>query len=226
MAQVGFAVPVKTMIEGPAALGGLAFGILPGILCKVAAGGAARMPYRDARQRELAARASPATCGGAIQPIQYLVGCAMVPRGEFAFLVASQAYSLKVGDTAERMMSEGPYAQCVWGLVWALVGAPFLFKWALGVYQKASPVERSSDTEPPTPCPPSQCRATHPLSVLGRRRCSAAAWPRPCVRAAFAARILAGWRRPGRTSRSESRASTTWACCTRCSTRCTRRAST
>ena len=31
-----------------------------------------------------------------------------------------------------------------WALVWALIFAPFLFKWALSVYQSASPVVRSS----------------------------------------------------------------------------------
>jgi len=78
-----------------------------------------------------------------VQPLQYLVGCAMVARGEFAFLVASQAFQLQKGDTGERMLGEDAYAMVTWGLVWALIMAPFGFRWALATYQRASPILRS-----------------------------------------------------------------------------------
>jgi len=66
-----------------------------------------------------------------------------VARGEFAFLVASQAFQLQKGDTGERMLGEDAYAMVTWGLVWALIMAPFGFRWALATYQRASPILRS-----------------------------------------------------------------------------------
>jgi len=146
-ATVGFAVPLAKMLTLDAFLYGLALGLLPGILCKVVSGVAARMPYRSEHDQLLAAKASLATCGGRYQPLQYLVGMAMVARGEFAFLVAYQAQSLvMVGSytngVQDYMLSGKVYAAVTWSLVWALVSAPFLFKWALGVYGRASPVVR------------------------------------------------------------------------------------
>ena len=97
-------------------------------------------------QKVLAAKASLATCGGRYQPLQYLVGMAMVARGEFAFLVAYQAKEMDIKDTdpVEYMMSDDVYAMVTWALVWALVSAPFLFKWALKVYTAAAPVVRGT----------------------------------------------------------------------------------
>ena len=40
------------------------------------------------------------------------------------------------------MLSGKVYAAVTWSLVWALISAPFLFEWALGVYGRASPVVR------------------------------------------------------------------------------------
>ena len=79
-------------------LTGLVIGIVPGVLCKLASGLAARLPYTSKEQRQLAARASVTTCGGAYQPLQYLVGCAMIARGEFAFLVAYLASKMVTPD--------------------------------------------------------------------------------------------------------------------------------
>ena len=43
------------------------------------------------REQQAMSEASIMTWGGVVQPIQYLVGMAMVARGEFAFLVAYSA---------------------------------------------------------------------------------------------------------------------------------------
>jgi len=145
-ATVGFAVPLQDMLTVKAFLRGLALGVLPGIICKVVSGIPARLPYKKPGDKELAAKASLATCGGQYQPLQYLVGMAMVARGEFAFLVAYQAKEMDIKDTdpVEYMMSDDVYAMVTWALVWALVSAPFLFGWALDVYQRAAPVVRGA----------------------------------------------------------------------------------
>jgi len=145
-ATVGFAVPLQEMLTAKAFGYGTALGLVPGILMKVSSGMAARLPWARPEDKELAAKASPATCGGAYQPLQYLVGMAMVARGEFAFLVAREARSLTIDNTdpVEHMMTADVYAMVTWALVWALVTAPFLFKWALNMYQRAAPVVRGA----------------------------------------------------------------------------------
>jgi hypothetical protein len=42
------------------------------------------------------------------------------------------------------MLSPDVYATVTWALLWALVSSPFLFKWALQVYARASPVVRGT----------------------------------------------------------------------------------
>ena len=56
----------------------------------MAAGVAARTRTTP-REQQAMSEASIMTWGGVVQPIQYLVGMAMVARGEFAFLVAYSA---------------------------------------------------------------------------------------------------------------------------------------
>jgi hypothetical protein len=46
------------------------------------------------------------------------------------------------GAGDEYMLGTDVYAAITWALMWALVFAPFLFKWALGVFQRASPIQR------------------------------------------------------------------------------------
>ena len=143
-ATVGFGIPVNDMLTVEAFSRGAVIGLLPGILCKLASGLAARLPYRSAEQRKLAAAASPFTCGGAVQPLQYLVGTSMIARGELAFMVALSASQLEVGaGTGVYMLSKPVYAANTWGLLWALISAPFLFKWALGTYARSAPVHRA-----------------------------------------------------------------------------------
>jgi len=145
-ATVGFAVPLEDMLTLKAFYRGLVLGAVPGILAKVLAGVPARLPYKREQDKQLAASASKATCGGRYQPLQYLVGMAMVARGEFAFLVAYNAKEMKIEDSdpTEYMMNNDVYAMVTWALVWALVFAPFGFKWALAVYQRAAPVMRGA----------------------------------------------------------------------------------
>jgi len=138
--QVGFAVPIKMMLTLDAFWKGLVLGALPGILCKVVSGVAARKRGMSHGEKMKANQASVMTRFGLVQPIQYLVGMAMVARGEFAFLVAYSASTMTIGG--EPMLREEVYAALTWALVWALIFAPFLFKWALGVYMRATPIQR------------------------------------------------------------------------------------
>jgi Kef-type K+ transport system membrane component KefB/glycine cleavage system regulatory protein len=140
-ATVGFAVPVDEMKDPDAILKGAVLGLLPGILCKVASGLAARRAWSSQGEKARASAASVATRFGIIQPIQYLVGIAMVARGEFAFLVAYSARNMELSGGGY-MLSPKVYAAITWALVWALVFAPFLFKWALNVYMLATPTQR------------------------------------------------------------------------------------
>ena len=142
-ATVGFAVPLSEMFTTEAFLRGLVIGIGPGLLCKIVSGVAARTAFQSETHKKMASQASIMTRGGIVQPIQYLVGMAMVARGEFAFLVAYSASKMTMPDGSS-MLSPPVYACVTWALVWALIFAPFLFKWALGVYMRASPIQRGS----------------------------------------------------------------------------------
>jgi Kef-type K+ transport system membrane component KefB len=170
-ATVGFAVPVQTMLTAEAFGRGAALGIFGGVLGKLVSGLPARTTLLGEKKR-ISSRASFATRGNVVQPVQYLVGVAMVARGEFAFLVAFSARNMRlsVGDSVatnatgasdesgsgagtssglsaseeQYMLSPDVYATVTWALLWALVSSPFLFKWALQVYARASPVVRGT----------------------------------------------------------------------------------
>lgn len=88
--------------------------------------------------------ASWATRLGA-QPQQMLVGMAMVARGEFAYMVAETAQGAPylAGEPGQRMMRDEVYASVVWALVMATIVSPLLFRWALGIYGRATPILRS-----------------------------------------------------------------------------------
>mmetsp|Transcript_37838 Transcript_37838/g.96082 ORF Transcript_37838/g.96082 Transcript_37838/m.96082 type:complete len:1041 (+) Transcript_37838:56-3178(+) len=140
-ATVGFAVPIKMMLTLDAFWKGLVLGAVPGIFCKVVSGIAARNRWRSHAEKVKTSQASIMTRFGLVQPIQYLVGMAMVARGEFAFLVAYSASKMSLSD-GKPMLSPPIYAAVTWALVWALIFAPFLFKWALSVYMRATPIKR------------------------------------------------------------------------------------
>jgi len=142
-ATVGFAVPVKVMFTGSAVWRGAILGIGPCIATKLFSGIFARMRYKSEEAKQLAKSASWATRSG-LQPQQLLVGIAMVARGEFAYLVAETAQALQYNGGPERMMSQEVYAAVVWALVMATVCSPVMFRWALGVFDRATPVHRSA----------------------------------------------------------------------------------
>lgn len=145
---VGFAIPVRVMFTGDALWRGLILGFGPCIATKLISGLFAWSPHKDEASRELARTAH--CCTRWLQPTQLLVGFAMVARGEFAYLVAEIARSLqyKGGEydpTKEPvyMLSEQAYAAVVWALVMATIIAPFGFKFALKIFDKATPQVRS-----------------------------------------------------------------------------------
>ncbi len=119
-ATVGFAVPLSEMFTLDAFLRGLVIGIGPGLLCKIVSGVAARTAFQSPMHKKMASEASIMTRGGVVQPIQYLVGMAMVARGEFAFLVAYSASKMTMPD-GSNMLSPPVYAAVTWALVGALI---------------------------------------------------------------------------------------------------------
>lgn len=150
-ASVGFAVPVETMGSAKAIWQGVVLGLVPTIGAKIISGLFAYLPYESEARRELAIKASW-VCRF-VQPQQLLVGMAMVARGEFAYLVAAEAVSLVDKDNSspdceednscQYMLDDDTYAAVMWALVMATVTSPILFKWALGVFERATPVVRS-----------------------------------------------------------------------------------
>ena len=108
------------MLELQPFVKGLLIGIGPGLLCKIISGIPARMKWESDKHRRQASQASIMTRGGVVQPIQYLVGMAMVARGEFAFLVALSASNMKLPDGESYMLSKDVYA----AVTWALARAP------------------------------------------------------------------------------------------------------
>jgi hypothetical protein len=88
-------------------------------------------------------RASKAITANLLQPTQMLVGIAMVARGEFAYLVAETAQGLDWRGSGTPMMASEVYASVIIALVCATVCAPIMFRWVLGVFDRASPIHRS-----------------------------------------------------------------------------------
>ena len=89
----------------------------------------------------MAEKASPA-CKVA-QPVQLMVGMAMVARGEFAYLVAETAADADYNGGPDKFMKPEVYAAVIWALVSATIVAPITFKWALAVFKRATPMVRS-----------------------------------------------------------------------------------
>jgi len=142
-ASVGFAVPVSDMTDPKVIWKGVLLGIGPCISTKIFSGAFAYMRYATPKARERARQASWATRFA--QPQQMLVGMAMVARGEFAYMVAETAHTTiyAKGFPGQRMMDPQVYAATIWALVMATVASPLLFRWALGVYGRATPIVRS-----------------------------------------------------------------------------------
>ena len=143
-ASVGFSIPVRKMLE-PRLFGyGVILAIGPVLLSKIISGMFAGETYKSAKERLIAQRASWAT--KCIHPQKLLVGMAMCARAEFAYLVANEARLAdhKTGSQPyKKMMDEEVYASVMWALVFATIFSPVAFRWALGVYERAFPMERS-----------------------------------------------------------------------------------
>lgn len=133
--QVGFAVPLNNFGTIEAWWRGILLGLGPCIGTKLVSGLFAYQRYKSEDAKLLAQKASWAT--KVFQPTQLLVGIAMVARGEFAYLVAQDA------NAELQMISGDVYAAVVVALVMATVFSPFTFRWALGVFDRATPVHRS-----------------------------------------------------------------------------------
>ena len=142
---VGFAVPVSKMLQIEAIWKGVLLGLGPCIGTKLISGIFAYQKYKSDEQKAMAKQASLAT--KIFQPQQLLVGIAMVARGEFAYLVAKAAkdtpFQCEVGSEVT-MMRDEVYAAVVVALVMATVCSPVMFRWALGVFDRATPVHRST----------------------------------------------------------------------------------
>ena len=177
-ATVGFAIPVKEMIDLDKIWKGCVLAVGPTILTKMVSGLAAYMkwgkgeaakhkmklsrqarrppaspsaappttarPLRRRSPRSAPPQASFATRTGYIQPVQLLVGVAMVARGEFAYLVAKEARDLDAVGFDGKMLSGSSYAMVIWALVISTIASPLLFRWALKVYARAAPVKRGT----------------------------------------------------------------------------------
>lgn len=63
-------------------------------------------------------------CGVLTGEIRWIVGVAMVARGEFAYLVAEQANHLD-------LLTDNEFAIIMWALLWATLLAPVMFGYAL-----------------------------------------------------------------------------------------------
>ena len=107
---VGFSIPIDEMMSLEAFWKGMVLAAVPCILGKLVSGF-----WLDTR---------------------FIVGAAMMGRGEFAYLVAESARTTEYlggsGDAKQYMLSNKAYASVVWALLTATVSAPFLFKYLLG----------------------------------------------------------------------------------------------
>jgi Kef-type K+ transport system membrane component KefB/glycine cleavage system regulatory protein len=141
--SVGFAVPVDKMFSLDAFLKGLALGVGPTIATKMISGLFAHITYASEEARKRSQAASWVT--KYVQPQQLLVGMAMVARGEFAYMVAETAQGADYagGEPGAKMMSQEVYASVVWALVMATIASPVMFRWAIGVFARATPSYRS-----------------------------------------------------------------------------------
>lgn len=111
-ASVAFSVPVPDMLSLKAVAMGAALAAGGCVLPKIAAG----------------------LCIG---PSRWVVGCAMVPRGEFAFFVAAMAIATPVSSLPGRnLLTNEVYAAVLWALVVSTFVAPFMFGRVLKWYSQ------------------------------------------------------------------------------------------
>ena len=104
-ATVAFSIPLETLLDGKLFAQGVVIAIIPTVVAKL-------------------------TSGLALGKNRWVVGWAMVGRGEFAYLVADTAQQL-TNESGERMMSRDVYVAVMWALLIATVVAPVTFRHVL-----------------------------------------------------------------------------------------------
>lgn len=117
-ATVAFSIPVSTMLSWEAFYKGLIVALVCGILSKLAS-------------------------GLFIGPDRWVVGSAMLPRGEFAFLVAEQSTRTVVVGLGRSLLSKGAYAIVVWALLLSTIVAPLMFGYLLARKMSRTRLRRS-----------------------------------------------------------------------------------
>eukprot|EP00600_Ochromonadales_sp_CCMP1393_P001702 CAMPEP_0174985228 /NCGR_PEP_ID=MMETSP0004_2-20121128/18219_1 /TAXON_ID=420556 /ORGANISM="Ochromonas sp., Strain CCMP1393" /LENGTH=888 /DNA_ID=CAMNT_0016237841 /DNA_START=139 /DNA_END=2805 /DNA_ORIENTATION=- len=101
-ATVAFSIPLSTLFTAEAVWKGLIIGAIPCLLSKL--------------------------CSGVfVGAERWVIGVAMMARGEFAYLVADQAFS-------EEQLTKVGYSVVVWALLWATMIAPVAFGHVLQSY--------------------------------------------------------------------------------------------
>ena len=68
---------------------------------------------------------------------RWVIGFAMVGRGEFAYLVAQTAVETKMSGRSDYLMSKEAFAVVVWALLMASISAPIMFKVMLSQKEEA-----------------------------------------------------------------------------------------
>lgn len=108
-ATVAFSIPIDALLDVTAFWNGLLVALLPifcgKLLCSLLA------PHKASR---------------------WVIGFAMVTRGEFSFIIAETAQRLRYSDSdlpgGEPMMTEDVYSSIIWGIVLSMFVLPYVFK--------------------------------------------------------------------------------------------------
>jgi len=99
---VAFSISITDLISAEAFGKGLLIGVVPCMFAKL-------------------------ICGYFTGPERWVIGIAMMARGEFAYLVAQEAHNLE-------RLTDMEYAVVMWALLWATMVTPIVFKYVLASY--------------------------------------------------------------------------------------------
>eukprot|EP00941_MAST-03F_sp_MAST-3F-sp1_P002218 g2218.t1 len=122
-ATVGFSIPVDELFKPSTVWKGILIAVVPCILGKLLSG--VFMPHTSIA-------------------IKFVVGCAMVGRGEFSFFVAQTALTTLHGNGPDTMITKETYAVVMWGFIVATIFAPLAFKRSLEWHIRHTPQTRSA----------------------------------------------------------------------------------
>ena len=115
---VAFSIDVSALISPSAIWKGFLMGVIPTVLTKVVSG------IHTGK-------------------IKWIVGWAMVARGEFAYLIAETARTTRVFGTDSTLLSNEGFAIMVWALLISTICAPPCFNYALREFMKKRRHRRS-----------------------------------------------------------------------------------